>query len=157
MASSSDTEFAERTGEVVLHRAPGDEQLLADLTVGETPSGQNHERACSRVAPASSSSSADSSIRRSRRVVQLPRHLTASAFEEVRQGVFEVIVREGEPRARASRRWLTCQPPLSNKEIAAKLVISRRTAEGHVERILTKLGFTSRSQIAAWATPRDSS
>jgi predicted ATPase/DNA-binding NarL/FixJ family response regulator len=39
----------------------------------------------------------------------------------------------------------------SNKEIAAELVISPRTAEGHVERILTKLGFASRSQIAAWA------
>ena len=39
----------------------------------------------------------------------------------------------------------------SNKEIAAQLVISQRTAEGHVERILTKLGFTSRAQVAAWA------
>jgi predicted ATPase/DNA-binding NarL/FixJ family response regulator len=38
----------------------------------------------------------------------------------------------------------------SNKEIAARLVISRRTAEGHVEHILTKLGFTSRAQVAAW-------
>jgi non-specific serine/threonine protein kinase len=42
---------------------------------------------------------------------------------------------------------------LSNKEIADRLVISPRTAEGHVERILTKLGFTSRTQIAAWAHP----
>ncbi|MEU1997977.1 protein kinase [Nocardia gamkensis] len=39
---------------------------------------------------------------------------------------------------------------LSNKQIAAKLVISQRTAQGHVENILTKLGFTSRAQIAAW-------
>ena len=38
----------------------------------------------------------------------------------------------------------------SNKEIAAELVISQRTAEGHVERILAKLGFTSRAQVAAW-------
>jgi len=38
----------------------------------------------------------------------------------------------------------------SNREIAARLVISQRTAEGHVEHILTKLGFTSRAQIAAW-------
>jgi hypothetical protein len=28
--------------------------------------------------------------------------------------------------------------------------ISQRTAEAHVERILQKLGFTSRAQIAAW-------
>ena len=38
----------------------------------------------------------------------------------------------------------------SNKQIAAELVISPRTAEGHVERILAKLGFTSRAQAAAW-------
>jgi predicted ATPase/DNA-binding CsgD family transcriptional regulator len=41
---------------------------------------------------------------------------------------------------------------LSNKDIAARLVISRRTAEGHVARILTKLGFTTRTQLAAWVT-----
>jgi predicted ATPase/DNA-binding CsgD family transcriptional regulator len=43
---------------------------------------------------------------------------------------------------------------LSNKEIAAQLVISQRTAEGHVEHILNKLGFASRAQIAAWVTER---
>jgi DNA-binding CsgD family transcriptional regulator len=48
---------------------------------------------------------------------------------------------------------------LTNKAIAAKLVISQRTVHGHVEHILAKLGFTSRTQIAAWAveqTPRGS-
>ncbi|RYF57485.1 MAG: LuxR family transcriptional regulator, partial [Comamonadaceae bacterium] len=39
---------------------------------------------------------------------------------------------------------------LTNKEIAARLVISPRTAQGHVEHLLTKLGFSSRAQIAAW-------
>ncbi|AQA21129.1 bacterial regulatory, luxR family protein [Rhodococcus sp. MTM3W5.2] len=39
---------------------------------------------------------------------------------------------------------------LTNSAIAARLVISKRTAEGHVERILAKLGFTSRAQVAAW-------
>jgi len=39
---------------------------------------------------------------------------------------------------------------LSNKEIAESLVIAQRTAESHVEHILTKLGFTNRAQIAAW-------
>ncbi|WP_223839236.1 ATP-binding protein [Saccharopolyspora pogona] len=38
---------------------------------------------------------------------------------------------------------------MSNKQIAQTLVISQRTAEAHVEHILTKLSFTSRSQIAA--------
>jgi predicted ATPase/DNA-binding CsgD family transcriptional regulator len=44
---------------------------------------------------------------------------------------------------------------LSNKDIAARLVISQRTAESHVEHILTKLGFTTRTQIATWITERD--
>ncbi|MFE5704760.1 protein kinase [Rhodococcus koreensis] len=39
---------------------------------------------------------------------------------------------------------------LTNKAIADRLVISQRTAAGHVEHVLTKLGFASRTQIAAW-------
>ena len=40
---------------------------------------------------------------------------------------------------------------LSNRDIAAKLVISPATAARHVANILAKLGFSSRSQVAAWA------
>ena len=40
---------------------------------------------------------------------------------------------------------------MSNREIAARLFIAERTAEGHVEHIRNKLGFHSRVQIAAWA------
>jgi len=39
---------------------------------------------------------------------------------------------------------------LTNKEIADALVISPRTVESHVEHVLVKLGFTSRTQVAAW-------
>jgi non-specific serine/threonine protein kinase len=39
---------------------------------------------------------------------------------------------------------------MTNKQIAQRLLISRRTAEGHVENILTKLGFTTRTQVASW-------
>ncbi|MEU2157587.1 LuxR C-terminal-related transcriptional regulator [Streptomyces sp. NPDC019396] len=38
----------------------------------------------------------------------------------------------------------------SNREIAAALVVSSRTAENHVQKILTKLGFSRRGQVAAW-------
>ncbi|MEU5881488.1 LuxR C-terminal-related transcriptional regulator [Spirillospora sp. NPDC047279] len=38
---------------------------------------------------------------------------------------------------------------LSNRQIAERLVISKRTADAHVEHILTKLGFRSRTQVAA--------
>ena len=40
---------------------------------------------------------------------------------------------------------------LANREIAERLVLSERTVETHVQHILTKLGFRSRTQIAAWA------
>jgi DNA-binding CsgD family transcriptional regulator len=41
---------------------------------------------------------------------------------------------------------------LTNKEIAARLFLSERTAEGHVEHIRDKLGFGTRAQIATWFT-----
>lgn len=45
----------------------------------------------------------------------------------------------------------------TNKDIASTLVISKRTAETHVEHILTKLGFTNRGQISAWVTEQSES
>lgn len=39
---------------------------------------------------------------------------------------------------------------LSNKDIAGELVISQRTVDSHVQHILAKLGFESRTQVAAW-------
>ena len=47
---------------------------------------------------------------------------------------------------------------LTNREIGERLVISERSAEGHVERIRIRLGVRSRAQIAAWwvATSRTS-
>jgi len=39
---------------------------------------------------------------------------------------------------------------LTNRDIASRLGISERSAESHVERIRDRLGFRSRSQIAAW-------
>jgi DNA-binding NarL/FixJ family response regulator len=47
---------------------------------------------------------------------------------------------------------------MSNRQIAEELVITERTAETHVCRILSKLGLGSRAQIAAWVmdhTPAD--
>ena len=42
----------------------------------------------------------------------------------------------------------------SNREIAAALVLSERTVETHVGNILSKLGFESRSRVAAWAVQK---
>lgn len=41
---------------------------------------------------------------------------------------------------------------LSDRQVSERLVISRRTAEGHVANALMKLGLTSRTQLAVWAT-----
>ncbi|WP_073364861.1 ATP-binding protein [Rhodococcus jostii] len=61
-------------------------------------------------------------------------------------------VQDGASTSLTRRQREICQligDGLTNKEIAAKLVISLRTAESHVQHILTKLGFTSRAQVAA--------
>ncbi len=42
----------------------------------------------------------------------------------------------------------------SNREIAASLVVSERTAEAHVSNILGKLGLNTRAQIAAWVVEK---
>lgn len=44
---------------------------------------------------------------------------------------------------------------LSNRQTADRLVVSPRTVDGHVENILAKLSFTSRSQIAAWVADQE--
>src|SRR5206468_5432116 len=67
---------------------------------------------------------------------------------------------EGGPETGLTRRELEIAElvaeGLTNREIAVRLTIAQRTAEGHVERVLSKFGFTSRAQIAAWVAQRHS-
>ena len=63
------------------------------------------------------------------------------------------VPRAEKPGGLTPREWEIAQllgEGLSNREIADRLVISQRTAETHVERILSKLGFTSRVQVVSW-------
>jgi non-specific serine/threonine protein kinase len=39
---------------------------------------------------------------------------------------------------------------LGNREIAERLFLSKRTVDSHMEHIFTKLGFSSRTQVATW-------
>ncbi|WP_371659840.1 LuxR C-terminal-related transcriptional regulator [Streptomyces sp. NBC_00280] len=94
-------------------------------------------------------------------------------YGEAHRRGYELSVREalayalGDPRTAAARAAVPSVPDtgltrrelevaaliasgMTNRQIAERLVISRRTAEGHVERILAKLGFAARSQVAAW-------
>jgi non-specific serine/threonine protein kinase len=43
---------------------------------------------------------------------------------------------------------------MSNKEIAEELVVAVRTVEAHITSMLSKLGFSSRTQLATWAVDR---
>jgi DNA-binding CsgD family transcriptional regulator len=67
----------------------------------------------------------------------------------------DACVRELDPKTRLSPRELEVSALVadgaSNREIAAALGLSERTVESHVEHILAKLSFHSRSQVAAWA------
>jgi non-specific serine/threonine protein kinase len=40
---------------------------------------------------------------------------------------------------------------LTNRQIAERLVLSLRTVETHVSRVLTKLGLSTRGQLTVWA------
>jgi DNA-binding NarL/FixJ family response regulator len=42
----------------------------------------------------------------------------------------------------------------SNREVASALFLSERTAQNHVQHILTKLGFSNRTQITSWVLAR---
>jgi DNA-binding NarL/FixJ family response regulator len=44
---------------------------------------------------------------------------------------------------------------LDNKQVASRLFVSERTVDSHIRHILTKLGGSSRAQIATWVTARD--
>jgi pimeloyl-ACP methyl ester carboxylesterase len=61
----------------------------------------------------------------------------------LRRGIRELTPRQREVAGLVSEGC-------TNREIATRLGIDERSAEGHVERILLRLGFRSRAQIAAW-------
>ena len=41
---------------------------------------------------------------------------------------------------------------MTSRAIAERLFLSERTVESHLEHTMTKLGFSSRAQVAAWVT-----
>jgi predicted ATPase/DNA-binding CsgD family transcriptional regulator len=77
----------------------------------------------------------------------LPPPVTSSAFSESSASSSPLTPREREIAVLIARG-------LSNRGIADELVISPATAARHVANILTKLGFSSRAQVAAWTVQR---
>jgi non-specific serine/threonine protein kinase len=89
--------------------------------------------------------------------------VAAGKATEPRRAVARALGETVEPRAAdrsAGRPMLTRRERevallvadgLSNRGIADRLVLSPRTIESHVERIMNRLGIGSRTEIAAWA------
>jgi DNA-binding CsgD family transcriptional regulator len=78
-------------------------------------------------------------------IALLPPTRTRAARRITRHPVGPLTARECEVAAEIARGK-------SNAAIASTLVVSERTVESHIGNILSKLGFTSRKAIAAWAT-----
>jgi DNA-binding NarL/FixJ family response regulator len=109
-----------------------------------------------------------------------PSELTAAIAQATRRSCVLRAHRSGRPRWRreqvqpaALTRQLSAAEPvdgqlsrrevevvhlvmagMTNREIAQKLFIAERTAEGHLERIRGKLGVRSRTEVAIWAARR---
>ncbi|MFJ8849192.1 response regulator transcription factor [Streptomyces sp. NPDC102437] len=75
--------------------------------------------------------------------------LTAGRLPRSRQGSTPADVLT--PREREVATLLASG--LSNREVAEQLVTSKRTADTHVERILTKLAIDSRTEIESVLSP----
>jgi DNA-binding CsgD family transcriptional regulator len=78
---------------------------------------------------------------------QLPHVRPPSPLQAARQAHDGLTAREREVAAQIAQG-------LSNRALADALVVSERTIAKHVENILSKLHFTSRAQIAAWAVEK---
>jgi len=78
---------------------------------------------------------------------QLPTHPQPSPRKVAKQAFGGLTEREREVS-------LLIAQGKSNRAIADELIVSERTIEKHIERIMSRLGFTSRVQIATWAVEK---
>ncbi len=84
------------------------------------------------------------------------RHGSQLSAIEASEMVLSEMPRTGQPRPGGlSKRELEIAglvaDGLTSREIAARLYLSERTVENHVDHVLSKLGLRNRTQIATWA------
>ena len=80
-------------------------------------------------------------------LAMLPAQPAVSARKAIKSEFDGLTVREREVAALVARGE-------TNREIAAGLIVSERTIESHITKILTKLGLSSRARIAIWAADK---
>jgi predicted ATPase/DNA-binding NarL/FixJ family response regulator len=83
------------------------------------------------------------------RAVELARDLSAATASPPRPPETRGPLPSGLTRRELEIAVMVAQGA-SNRDVAERLFLSQRTVEGHVENIRGKLGFHSRTQIAAW-------
>ena len=101
---------------------------------------------------------ADRALPAARDADRLARALAMAAYVDRASALVAHLGRDGKPAPLSPREVEVTRlvaEGLTNRQIAERLVISERTAQNHVQHILTKLGFATRSQIAAWAAGLD--
>jgi non-specific serine/threonine protein kinase len=89
--------------------------------------------------------------------------LSSTLLKTAKLSMRRVVLESPRRRAKAEFDGLTARERMvaaqiaqgrSNRDIAAAMVLSERTVETHIAHILSKLGFTSRAQIAVWAVTK---
>jgi DNA-binding CsgD family transcriptional regulator len=91
---------------------------------------------------------AEHAARAARRLGMAPTLTDATALVHEITGVSPDAV--GSLTARERQVALLLADGLANRTIAGRLAVSERTVETHVRNLLTKLGLTNRTQVAAW-------
>jgi pimeloyl-ACP methyl ester carboxylesterase/DNA-binding CsgD family transcriptional regulator len=77
----------------------------------------------------------------------------AAVVREILEFLGEPAASPGQPGTLTARQLQVAAlvaEGLTNRQIAQRLGIEERSAEGHLERIRQRLGVTSRAQVAAW-------
>ena len=143
---------------VALLRLAYDLDVLPVLSRVQAPTLVLHRRG-DRAAPAAQSEVLAQAIPRAELVELEGRsHLPAmgdsqSVVDEVRRFLGLSRLRRAVPTGLTARQTEVAAlvaEGLTNREVAERLGITERSAESHLERIRLRLGFRSRSQLAAW-------